>query len=215
MNWELDHVFLACSDVEGAKRAISDFGIVLNEGRIHRGQGTANVCANFDNAYFELLYSVDGDELGSEVVRPLGLKERIEWQTTGACPFGVCFRPTADAVQPPVRCWPYAPAYVPVGSSIPIVTPRGSTHEPLVFISTHRYIIAQGVTIAHRGEKRTLTRVCIQHPGKWRPSAGVRWFAENGPLSLNPGAKFHLELIWGDGGTGRSEIGNLPLCFSW
>lgn len=215
MNWALDHVFLACSDVEGAKRAVSDFGIVLDEGRIHRGQGTANVCAYFENAFFELLYSVDDDELGSEAVRPLGLKERIEWQTTGACPFGVCFRPVADAELPPVKCWAYAPAYVPVGSSIPIVTPRGSTHEPLVFISPRRHPNAQGVTIAHRGEKRTLTRVRVQHPEKWQPSAGVRWFAENGPLSLTSGARFQLELIWGNGATGHSEIANLPLCVSW
>lgn len=218
MDWELDHVFLACSDVEAAKRAISDFGIVLNEGRIHRGQGTANFYAYFQNAFFELLFPVDGDELVSEVVRPLALKERIEWQRTGACPFGVCLRPVEKFVEkgmPPVECWPYFPAYMPPGSSIPIVTPPGSINEPLVFVSTGRFQRPQGVTTTHRGEKRTLAQLRIQHPERCRPSAGVRWFAENSPLSLAPGAEYQLELVWADGGTGRGAVAPLPLSVRW
>ena len=112
MEWELDHVFLACSDVEAAKRAVADSGIVLDEGRTHQGQGTANVCAYF-------------------------------------------------------------------------------------------------VTTTHRGAKRVLTRVRIQHPEKWQPSASVRWFAESGPLSLDAGSEYQLELIWGNGETGCSEIAKL------
>jgi len=36
----------------------------------HQGQGTANACAFFDNAYLELLWRHDDDDLQSEVVRP-------------------------------------------------------------------------------------------------------------------------------------------------
>lgn len=218
MDWELDHVFLACPDVVAAKSAISKFGMVLNDGRIHRGQGTANVYSYFENAFFELLYPVDNLELDSEAVRPLGLKERIEWKASGACPFGVCLRPAAaleEPVVPPVECWPYAPACVPLGSSILIATPRGSVNEPLVFISARRHSNPQGVATTHRGEERTLTRVQIQHPENRQPSAKVRWFAENSPLSFSSGAEYRLELVWGDGRNGFSKIDTLPLCVSW
>jgi len=218
MDWKLDHVFLACSDVGAARTAVSDFGMVLFEGRIHRGQGTANVYSYFENAFFELVYPVDDGELDSEVVRPLGLKERIEWKDSGACPFGVCLRPAAaleGTAMLPGECWPYAPAYMPTGSSIPIVTPPGNINEPLVFISARRHSYPQGVITRHRGEKRTLTRVQIQHPENWQPSARVRRFAENSPLSFASGAEYRLELVWGDGRSGFSEIDPLPLCVSW
>lgn len=211
-------MFLACSDVEAAKRALSDSGIMLHEGRIHQGQGTANACAYFENAFFELLFPIDSDELESEAVRPLGLKERIEWEATGACPFGVCLRPAATLAgpkMPPVECWSYAPSYVPAGSSIPIATPPGSIHEPLVFLSTGRHPYPQGMMTMHRGETRNLTQVQIQYPAKWRPSEAVRWFAENSPLSLASGARYQMELVWGNGSTGRSKIPALPLCVSW
>ena len=52
-----------------------------------------NACAFFDNAYLELLWRHDDDELQSDVVRPLGLWERVRWEDTGASPFGIAFRP--------------------------------------------------------------------------------------------------------------------------
>ena len=218
MDWELDHVFLACSDVAAAKRVISDFGITLSEGRTHPGQGTANVCAHFENAFFELLFSVDEEELESEIVRPLGLKERIEWKTTGACPFGVCLRPVAASVEPdqlPVECWGYTPDYVPAGASIPIATPPGSIREPLVFIATHRNPNPGSITTMHRGEPRTLSRVEIRYPETCQLSASVRWFADNSPLSLIPGGQYEMALVWGEGDSGSSEIATLPLCVRW
>jgi Glyoxalase-like domain len=95
MRWELAHVFIATPD-RGLEAVASAFGLTFTSRRVHQGQGTANSCAVFENAFFELLFPGTPEELESEVVRPLGLKERINWQTTGACPFGVCFRLLAD-----------------------------------------------------------------------------------------------------------------------
>lgn len=218
MDWELDHVFLACSDAEASRRALTDFGIVLGAGRTHKDQGTANLCAFFENAFLELLFPVDVNELESDTVKPLGLSERIHWQETGACPFGVCFRPASSLSEeylPPVECWPYVPSYLPQGSSIPIVTPRGSIYEPLVFLSTRVRANPQKVMTTHRGARRTLTGVQIQHPQRWCPSEGVNWFAENACLSFFEGPEHNLELIWGRGGNGRGEVATLPLSVSW
>src|SRR5690606_13987549 len=100
MLWELDHVFLACPDETVAREAFAGSGITLEEGRVHPGQGTRNLCAYFDNAYFEVLLPADGHELRSAIVAPLNLQERITWRETGACPFGVCLRPSESADAP-------------------------------------------------------------------------------------------------------------------
>ena len=78
MNWELDHVFIATIDA-GFESIAREFGLVFSEHRTHRGQGTSNACAVFQNAFFELLFGVDDSELESEVVRPLALSERVRW----------------------------------------------------------------------------------------------------------------------------------------
>lgn len=55
MQWELDHVFFAATDADAAEKVLAEFGIAFTDHRVHRGQGTANACALFENAYFELL----------------------------------------------------------------------------------------------------------------------------------------------------------------
>src|SRR5687767_5815944 len=91
MTWELDHVLFADSDASGVEEALADFGLKFTVRRVHEGQGTANVCAVFGNAFFEVLFPDDAQPQ-SNLVGPLGLQERILWRETGACPFGVCFR---------------------------------------------------------------------------------------------------------------------------
>ena len=49
-----DHVFICSENPAEAERALADFGLQFSRRRIHRGQGTANACAFFDNAYLEL-----------------------------------------------------------------------------------------------------------------------------------------------------------------
>src|SRR5258708_32401945 len=89
----VDHVFICVENPHAAERALADFGVQFGRRRIHQGQGTANACAFFDNAYLELLWRHDDDDLQSEVVRPLGLWERVRWRETGGSPFCVAFRP--------------------------------------------------------------------------------------------------------------------------
>ncbi len=218
MAWELDHVFLATADpaVEALAR---DFGLQFTRRSVHQGQGTANACAMFENAFLELLFPVQADEIVSDVVRPLGLDERTRWRETGACPFGICFRPlepvrNGDAL--PFQTWPYCPAYLPVGSSLPIVTPRGSLFEPLVFLTTNPRSPTAFGGISHRGSRRTLTALSVESPHDVH-SPAVRWFIESGLLQFRRGPEYLLELIWDGGQAGASErlAAPLPLGFRW
>jgi hypothetical protein len=105
MSLELDHMFMCVEDAPAAERALSDFGLRFGLRAVHGGQGTANVCAFFDNAYLELLLRHDDHELRSAVVRPLALWQRVRWRQTGASPFGIALR-TGDP-EPPMETWRY------------------------------------------------------------------------------------------------------------
>jgi hypothetical protein len=226
MSWELDHVFFATSDAGRVERALAEFGLAFTEHRVHRGQGTANACAIFENASLEILRSDDLEELRSDVVKPLGLDERIHWRDTGACPFGLCYRPVAAAGDPrawPFETWDYRAAYLPKGTSLPIVTPAGCILEPLVFITARSESPSRTPTHTrdtglHRGERRTLTRVGVHRPESTSQlSVGVRWFVENGLFSLDEGEKQVLELEWDRGRAGESHrfAAGVPIVVRW
>ena len=223
MTWELDHVFFAASDADSVEVVLTQFGLTFTDRRIHHGQGTANACANFENAFFELLRAHDLEELGSDIVRPLGLDERIRWRETGACPFGLCFRPSdapTDTGVWPFETWGYEAAYVPRGTSIPIVTPRWALGEPLVFVSNRSKSPVSASNTGsrlHCGTPRTLTRVEVLRTDRSPVSAGVQWFVERGFFSLRHGSEFILKLEWNHGCEGKSHRfpPGLPIVLHW
>jgi hypothetical protein len=62
---ELDHIFVCVPDELDITNIPSEFGLNFSARRIHQGQGTANRCAFFNNAYFvnspQPNYSTAGD----------------------------------------------------------------------------------------------------------------------------------------------------------
>ena len=223
MHWEVDHVFFASADGASVEAALSEFGIAFTERRVHLGQGTANACAVFENAFFELLLAADTDELRSDLIRPLGLYERISWRETGACPFGICFRPEKpvldDSASWPFETWAYAPPYAPAGKRIPVVTPRHSLYEPLVFLSPQsRPMTTRPKSPAHRGASRMLTSVTVHRTRERAPiSDGLRCFAKQGLLSLVDNSAYRLELEWDNGRTGQVHEfpASVPVTIRW
>ncbi len=149
------------------------FGIAFTRRTVHAGQGTANTCASFEGTFLELLWPRDATELRTPAVRPLGLDERIRWRETGACPFGLAFRPDvsdSDAASWPFPTWRYEAPYFPPGVALPIVTPADRLDEPLVFVmrrskpGTPGGLTAGGTSPSHRGAPRTITRLVVQSP---------------------------------------------------
>lgn len=89
---KLDHIFVCTPSLATDAQRLVEFGLQPGRSRIHASQGTENVCFFFDNAYLELLGLQDEAEVRSPLVAPLGLWERLHWQQTGACPFGISLR---------------------------------------------------------------------------------------------------------------------------
>ncbi len=131
MKLELDHVFVFVEPggVESTQRLV-DLGLVPSFQRTHDGQGTANVCFAFDNAYLELLWVEDAAHLAEATFARTGLYERSQWRTLGTSPFGVCVR----APRPlPFDCWLWRPPYLPPSFFLEVSVTSTDPNVPFLF----------------------------------------------------------------------------------
>jgi len=127
----LCHVFVFVSP--GAREAAAGLeaaGLRESFRRSHPGQGTANACWCFDNAYLELLWADDGAALAGPAVTRTRLAERARWRGTGASPFGIAVRGAT-----PFAAWDYRPPYLPAGMSIPVALSSEDPRQPFLFRS--------------------------------------------------------------------------------
>lgn len=211
--FELDHVFFATEAIEDAVGFLQDSGLVFDRSGNHPGQGTANSCAILENGFVEILVPTSRDELTSEVVRPLGLDERIRWKETGACPFGFCLRAREDAAPLPFPTWGYAARYLPAGKTIPIVTPAGALHEPMVFLAWHE---GSRCSADSPNAGLTISKVGLRLPEPLSP--GLRWCVEDGLFEVDPGPRPELGLyLRGDPKHGKDleATPGIPICVQW
>ncbi len=194
----LDHLFVFCDRDAPEQKALAAHGMAVGVRRQHRGQGTANACIGFANAYLELLWL--DDEAGSRDphVKPLGLQERSRWRETGASPFGVCVRPTTAGAEPPFVAWDYRPAWLPPGMSLPMACNSGVLGEPLLF-AVDRPFVPFGVP--HRFAARTLERAVVT-VHDMAPMSLLREVRVAG-LEIRDGREPAMEL-WFDGGRGET-----------
>lgn len=221
--FELDHIFLFPSTGREAEERLTDFGISIGERGIHKGQGTANSVAFFDNAYLELLWKHDEGELRSDPVRPLCLWERASWHETGASPFGVAVRLTKlGSKELPIGTWPYEAPFLPEGATIPIVTPQYSAREPMVFLSLVSQAPATWLPnrrppLTHYGQRRKLTGLVIFQPLGEPLSDGIAWLVNQGVFAIEDAPEPCVELVWDDGTAGdvHDFCPDIPLRIRW
>lgn len=132
---ELDHIFVFVEPGGGAARQqLTALGLTETYSREHPGQGTANVCYAFDNAFLELLWLSDRAAAESPAIARTGLAARADWQALGSSPFGIAWRLSAGEAQP-VETWSYCPPYLPAGVAIPVATMSDDVSQPFVFAS--------------------------------------------------------------------------------
>lgn len=136
----LCHVFVFVEPEAPQAAVLERAGLRESYRRAHPGQGTANRCYVFDNAYLELLWATDDRELASPAVAPTGLRERADWRRTGACPFGIALRTEPpEAPFPfegwPFECWEYRAPFLPPGLTIPVARSSADPRQPFLFRS--------------------------------------------------------------------------------
>lgn len=170
MSIELDHVFWVMSraNANTIMGQLARLGLRESYRRRHIGQGTANVCYCFENAFLELLWIDDPVAVQSPPIRRLNLAER---NTGAAHPMGLAWR---GLYKTPT--WPFAPPYLPEGVTIPVATLSDNSAMPLIFtfpgskpisdpamLQTHSgydrlSLTHVGVSVSNRAELQALAR---------------------------------------------------------
>jgi hypothetical protein len=166
----LDHLFLfTAPDALPERAALAALGLRETYHRAHPGQGTANVCFAFDDAYLELLWLTDEAEARSDAVRRTRLADRAAWRTAGTCPFGFAWRGPAD-----VETWPYQPPYLPF--PIPVAVASDDPRQPMWFQSPGTttpldWPAERRGRLQHDAGFLTLGRPTLHHPPDHPPTA--------------------------------------------
>jgi hypothetical protein len=219
---EIDHIFVcAAVGAPEASRLIQS-GVTEGESNIHPGQGTANRRFFFHNAMLELLWVHDEVEARSAATQRTRLFERWRRREDGACPFGVCFRPTGSFLSAPFSGWDYAPSYLPPPLTIHIGNNSEVLAEPMLF----------HMTFGSRPDKAPeARRQRMEHPIGFREITRLRWIRpEPAYISSELGAALSCDSF--SVASGRShalEIGfdhesrgkslaltpNIPITFYW
>ncbi len=193
---ELDHVFVLVEpDAPEAARLAP---LAESFRRRHEGQGTANVCYCFDNAYLELLWAVDSAELADPAVSRTRLGDRARWKKNGASPFGIAVRHHGPL---PFATWTYRPPMLPDGIAVAIDS--DDPRQPFVFRSP-----GDAWKEAPRQDEAGLVAIAgvvLEGP---RPAPALRALAEAGVVRLATAAepRMILELSHRDGGVRRLSL---------
>lgn len=126
---QLDHIFAFVDQSDKSIAELESKGLSVSYRRTHTGQGTANACFVFDNAFLELLYATREAEMRSAVIQRTKLWERSQWQALQTCPYGIAWR-NSDTDIP---TWSFMPPYLPPGTAIPVAIDSDDPRLPMMF----------------------------------------------------------------------------------
>jgi hypothetical protein len=213
---ELDHLF--CFVEPGfvdsaAHQALRRFGLTVDFGRRHLGQGTANRLALFPQHSLEFLWLADRGEAERN---PLRLERRSDWRSNGGNPFGLCLRGHLDGPWRDRWFWPYS---LPGSSGSPLWIARLSDelHWPMVFVidsDTDTRPRAQGHDMAlfdHAGGQSGIgsaTLTCRVEATAW-PEPLAQLLPAN--VELHAGAEASMEIRLHGRRADRLQLGPLML----
>lgn len=126
---ELDHVFVFVAPGAAEADGLAAQGLTESYRRDHPGQGTTNVCYCFDNAYLELIWARDSNEIAAPLVARTRLAERAAWRDNGASPFGIAVRGAASGF----ATWDYPAPFLPDGVTFPVAKASEDPRQPFLF----------------------------------------------------------------------------------
>jgi hypothetical protein len=221
---EFDHLFI-CTLVNAPEvEQLVKLGLTEGQSNIHPGQGTACRRFFFHNAYLEFLWIHDEQEVRSEMVQPLHLWERWQYQQTGYSPFGLGLRSSRQTDEPvklPFKTWAYRPPYLPEPLQIDIAENSASLTEPFLFHMTFGsrpdiYSLELRQPLEHAVGFKEVTGLRITFPGL-DISKALETVEEVGLAKFTLGEAHLAEVIFDQGK--REEVTdfrpNLPLVFRW
>lgn len=164
--FEVDHVFVAVRHGAPELAELLRAGFAEGPPNVHLGQGTACRRVFFENGYLEFLWLEDAREASDSPVDRTGLAQRTRC-VGGVSRLGVALRSkTDDGSEPelPIRTWPYRPAYLPAGTSIPVAANAGELRQPLVFFMPEAFASGRH-SFGHPNGARRVTGIEVVQRG--------------------------------------------------
>jgi hypothetical protein len=228
MPFELDHFFI-CANLDAPEAAqLAALGLTNGPSAIHRGQGTANRCFVFNNAYLELIWVHDDAEACSPVTERVRLFERWKGRAGAACPFGICLRPSHASSSialerkgdRPFAGWDYVPQYVSASQPIYVGDNCENLAEPMLFFiesATRPDSWPRQATLQHDLGVREVTRLRWSRPADTTLSPALQAVVDAGCLDIEVGNAHALTISFDHEATGQSAslAPNLPISFKW
>lgn len=188
---ELDHIFILTTPSAPEVARLEAIGLTPTYRRDHVGQGTANVCYCFENAFLEVLWVTSSSEARNPAVARMQLAERAEWRTAETSPFGIAWR--GEPGRPStIPTWQCRPPYLPSNLAIEVATESDDLQQPLMFAFPGSRAPAEwpasrrGDLQAARGFRR-LELSTVWLPPDMRPSATLRQLAAACKATINVG----------------------------
>ncbi len=219
---ELDHVWIVVAPGAPERVAIEKTGFHISpEINRHEGQGTASLTVEFPNAFLELLWPDDAVSVAAGGERGLEkFRSRMNWRTTAWCLIGIGLRRTRPSdARWPFPTWSIAPAWLPPGASIEMLTPSDDSTSPSLFVSPRELTsppTADANAAALRkdpadplfshpiGVKR-LSSVRILAPPEYRPIPPLTYLQDRGVIGYGAAESWLLELTFDAGARGKSR----------
>jgi hypothetical protein len=216
LNIELDHVLICCAVGGPEADFLLNRGLLDGSGNTHPGQGTANRRFFFSNAYLELLWVRDAAEAQSAAVVPTQLWDRWLRRSSGACPFGIVYRPRAEPIgEAPFPTWSYRPSYLPSGLCIEVGRGMALSEPQLFYLPFAR---RQGTSprqpTDHPAKIGAIGGVSVALPPKHEASQTLQAALDGGLLSIASGPEYCLDLTFTGDGRAIDFRPELPLTFS-
>jgi hypothetical protein len=171
----------------------------------------------------ELLWVCDPQEAQSDRIYRTRLWERSSDRNHGACPFGICLRPTKGAGDRiAFSSWEYHPPYLTDNVHISVATNSDVLTEPMLFQipwgkRPDRYPAEKSPPLEHGVGFREITRVELVSPVANNPSPELQAVIDTNQLKLRLGSEYCIELGFDGEMQGKQTDfrPELPLIVSW
>ena len=226
MPFELDHLFV-CTRLDGPEAAqLVALGLTLGPAGVHQGQGTANQCFLFHNAYLELIWVHDEDEARSPETEKTKLFERWSGRLDETCPFGICLRPAnapalaSHGSAQPFAAWDYLPRYAAAAAPIRIGNNSDVLAEPMLFFiesGSRPDSWRRQPPMHHRLGVREITHLIWTRPTDSPLSPEAQAVVDAGFISINLGRAHALTIYFDNHALGQSAslLSHLPITLKW
>jgi len=201
-----DHVFLVASAGAPEAQSLQRAGFSREpEAAKHEGQGTASVFFSFENAYLELIWIDDAEELRAA---DTDLAARFEGVDRGASPVGIGLHrvhPEDPTVPFPTRS--YTADWMKPGAEI-LLADGQPLNEPALFVvpgymAWPELSRSYSEFMDHPNGVARITSIRVSGPGLGDPSASLDYVNQNAIVEVFDAPQPLLELEFDDGRGGQ------------